>query len=186
MNFNELSQSRRSIRNFKDKDISIDDLLKLIKAAQSAPSAGNCQPWHFYIINDKNTQIEIVSKSCNQEFMLSASIFIVVCADIKRSEERYGERGRNLYCLQDTAAAIQNILLCAKNLGLGTCWCGAFDEEKLSEILHLKKDMRPVAIIPVGYPANKPFPTKRRGLDEILTFIGNDTYTDKLKNEKFT
>jgi len=172
MDFSELSQSRRSIRNFKQQDISREDIVKLIKAAQSAPSAGNCQPWHFYVISDTKLQTEIKNACGNQEFMLTAPVFIVVCADIRRSERSYGDRGRTLYCIQDTAAAIQNLLLCAKSLGLGTCWCGAFDEDKVSAILRLQKDMRPVAIIPVGYPASEPVPTWRRPIDEIVTFIG--------------
>ena len=174
MDFNELSQSRRSVRGYQQKNIPNGDLEKLIIAAQSAPSAGNCQPWHFFIISDTALKTEIKNKSCNQEFLLTAPVFIVVCADIKRSEARYSERGRNLYCIQDTAAAIQNILLCAKSLGLGTCWCGAFNENALSEIMRLEKDMRPVAIIPVGYPLNEGAPTKRRPVQEIVTLIGDD------------
>ena len=184
MDFNELSQSRRSIRNFKQQEIPQDDLIKLIKAAQSAPSAGNCQPWHFYIIHDKNLQTEITTASGNQEFMLTAPVFIIVCADIKRSEGRYGERGRDLYCIQDTAAAVQNILLCAKSLSLGTCWVGAFDEAKVSEILRLQEDMRPVAIIPVGYPVSESVPTKRRPLDEIISVIGESNYNGKIESEE--
>jgi len=173
MNFIELTKSRRSIRNFQKKDITKEDLMKIMEAAQSAPSAGNCQPWHFYIILDRTLQIDIKTACGNQEFMLTAPVFLVVCADIKRSEERYGGRGRHLYCIQDTAAAIQNILLCAKSLGLGTCWCGAFDEGKVSKILNLHQDMRPVAIIPIGYPVSDPEPRPRRPLDEIVTFIGD-------------
>lgn len=184
MDFNELSQSRRSIRNFKQKEISKEDIIKVVKAAQSAPSAGNCQPWHFFIVSDKSIQTEIKNACGNQEFMLSAPVFIVVCADIHRSENRYGERGKNLYCIQDTAAAIQNLLLCAKSLGLGTCWCGAFDEKKISEIMKLQKDMRPVAIIPVGYPVNEPVPTRRRPLEEIMTFIGENKYEGNMENEE--
>ena len=174
MDFNELSQSRRSIRGFKQQNISKEDLAKLLEAAQSAPSAGNCQPWHFFVISDTAVMTEIRNKSCKQEFILTAPLFIVVCADIKRSEARYAERGRNLYCIQDTAAAIQNILLCAKSLGLGTCWCGAFDEKALSEVLRLEQDMRPVAIIPVGYPLNENATSKRRPIQEIVTFIGDN------------
>lgn len=184
MDFIELSQLRRSIRSFKQKDISKEDLITILKAAQSAPSGGNCQPWHFYVIHDKAIQIDIVNKCCKQEFILSAPVFIIVCADMKRSEDRYGERGRNLFCIQDTAAAIQNILLCAKDLGLGTCWCGAFDEGKLIEIMHLQKDMRPVAIIPIGYPNNEPVPTKRRPLEEIITFIGESKYDGSEEDEE--
>lgn len=171
MDFNALAQSRRSIRNYKHKDVSQEHIIELMKAAQAAPSGGNSQPWHFYIIRDNSIKSRIVTESSHQDWMLTAPVFIVVCADIKRSESRYAERGRDLYSIQDTAAAIQNILLCAKSLGLGTCWCGAFDEAKLSEILNLPEDMRPVAIIPVGYPANEPAATERRPLEEIVTFI---------------
>lgn len=183
MDFKALAQSRRSIRGFKQKDVSKDHLIQLMEAAQSAPSGGNCQPWHFYIIRDKSLQLQIKNEACHQEWMLTAPVFIVVCADIKRSESRYAERGRNLYCIQDTAAAIQNILLCAKSLELGTCWCGAFDETKLSEVLHLDIDMRPVAIIPVGYPVNEPAATKRRPIEEIVTFIGEDEYNIATESE---
>ena len=173
LDFVGLSKSRRSIRGYKDKDVTKEQLMQLIEAAQSAPSGGNCQPWHFYVIKDKKLMAEIKEKSCRQDWILTASAFIAVCAEGKRSASRYGERGRDLYSIQDTAAAIQNILLCAQSMGLGACWCGAFDEEKLSEILNLPEKFRPVAIIPVGYPANGSYPPQnRRPLDEIVTFIG--------------
>ncbi|MCL2774372.1 MAG: nitroreductase family protein [Oscillospiraceae bacterium] len=167
-----LAKSRRSIRGFKDKDVTKEQLMRLIEAAQSAPSGGNCQPWHFYVIKDKKLQAEIKEKSCHQDWILTASAFIVVCTDAERSASRYGDRGKNLYSIQDTAAAIQNILLCAKSMGLGTTWCGAFDEEKLSEVLNLPKEYRPVGLIPVGYPAEDSYPPQnRRPVDEIVTFI---------------
>jgi len=172
VDFIELSQSRGSVRSFTDQAIPKEELVKLLEAARSAPSAGNCQPWYFYVISEKALRTEIVQKTCPQAFILAAPVLLVVCADIKRSERRYGKRGRDLYCVQDTAAAIQNILLCAESMGLGACWCGAFDEDKLSKILRLKKEMRPVAIIPVGYPAHTPEPTQRRPLGEIAEFIG--------------
>ena len=170
--FTTLSKSRRSIRGYKNQDVTKEHLMKLIEAAQSAPSGGNCQPWHFYVIKNEKLKTEIKEKSCGQDFILTAPALIVVCAECGRSEQRYGERGRDLYSIQDTAAAIQNILLCAKSMGLGTCWCGAFNEEKLSEVLNLPDKFRPVGIIPVGYPANDSYPPQnRRPVEEIVTFI---------------
>ena len=167
-----LSKSRRSVRKYKEKDVTKEQLIRLIDAAQSAPSGGNCQPWHFYVIKDKKIQAEIKEKACGQDWILTASAFIVICTEAGRSEKNYGERGRDLYSIQDTAAAIQNILLCAKNMGLGTCWCGAFDEGKLSEILNLPEKFRPVGLIPVGYPADDSCPPQnRRPIEEIVTFI---------------
>lgn len=174
MDFLELAQSRRSIRNFTQKEVSQENIINLLRAAQAAPSAGNCQPWHFIVIHDKEVQAAIVDATIGHKyFILTAPVMIVVCADMPRSESRYGERGKMLYCIQDTAAAIQNILLCAKNQGLGTCWCGAFDEIAVSKTLSLPEEQRPIAIIPVGYPANETHvTTSRRSLEEIITYIG--------------
>jgi len=170
--FTALSKSRRSIRKFKEKDVTKEQLMKLIEAAQSAPSGGNCQPWHFYVVKNKDLLAEIKERACHQDWISTAPALIIVCVESKRSSGRYGERGRDLYSIQDTAAAIQNILLCAKSMGLGTCWCGAFDEEKCAEVLNLSKDLRPVAIIPVGYPAEESYPPQnRRPVEEIVTYM---------------
>lgn len=172
MNFMDLALSRRSIRSFKPDTVSDEDLLKLLNSAIYAPSAGNCQPWHFYVIKDQNIKQKIQSAAGNQTFISSAPVVIVVCADVDKNTSKYGCRGENLYCLQDTAAAIQNILICATDLGLGTCWCGDFDETALAEVLSLKPNLRPVSIIPVGYPNTSPSSPKRLPLKEVVTFIG--------------
>jgi nitroreductase len=183
MNFNELAESRRSIRRFTEKDVPDNIIVELLKAAQSAPSAGNCQPWHFYVIKDK-PMTEQIAKACNQNWMTTAPVLFVVCADIQKTIGRYGDRGRHLYCLQDTAAAIQNILLCAKSLGIGTCWCGAFNESTVSEILNLQEDMRPVAIIPTGYYENESAMPQRRPIEEIATFIYGKDEKKSIKAEE--
>ena len=171
MNFLELARSRRSIRNYKNNDVSHILLNQLLEAAQVAPSAGNCQPWHIYIVKDKAIIQRIREKSCRQAFIASAPVLLIMCADIVRSEERYKKRGRELYCIQDTAAAIQNILLCAQSIGLGACWCGHFGEKEIAEILNLHSEMRPVAVIPIGYPKKEPTKKELRPLEEIATFI---------------
>ena len=79
-------------------------------------------------------------------------------------------RGKTLYCLQDTAAAIQNIHLAAYSLGLGTCWVGAFKEEEARQVLKIPQGIRPVAIIPVGYPAESPQPRSRRPINQIVHY----------------
>jgi nitroreductase len=169
--FIELAKTRRSIRRFEDKDITKEQLTHLIEAARSAPSAGNCQPWYFYIIKNKKIQAELKECAYGQGFILSAPACITVCTDSKRCEARYGERGKTLYVFQDTAAAIQNILLCAKDMGLGSCWVGAFDEPKAAQILNLPENLRPVALIAVGYADQKFEPQNRRPLEEIAAFI---------------
>ena len=173
MNFLELAWKRKSVRNFKADDVPLEKIKNLLDAARSAPSGGNCQPWHFYVIKDAALKAQIhQSAGGRQPFMLDAPVHIVVCADLARTGGAYGERGKNLYSIQDTAAAIQNLLLCAADEDLAACWCGAFDESAVSAILGLSENLRPVAIIPIGYAVSEPAKTSRRPIEEISTFIG--------------
>ena len=175
MSFIDLAWKRKSVRNFKPDDVPVKTIMKLLDAARSTPSGGNCQPWYFYVI--KNTGLkEQLHRSADgrQHFMLEAPVHIVVCADLARTSSVYGDRGRDLYSIQDTAAAIENLLLCAVDEGLSACWCGAFDEKSVSALLKLNDDMRPVAIIPIGYAVNEPAKTSRKPIEEISTFIGFD------------
>jgi nitroreductase len=103
-----------------------------------------------------------------QKDLEEASVVFVVCADEKLAEQSYGVRGKSLYCLQDTAAAIQNILLTAHSLGLGSCWIGAFKEDEIRQVIKAPKEMRPVALIPVGYPNEAPAARSRRPVGEIM------------------
>ena len=95
---------------------------------------------------------------------------IVVCADENRSFEGYGERGRTMYCIQDTAAAIQNIHLAAYSAGLGTCWVGAFKEGAVSEILNVAEGIRPVALIPVGHASKFPSSRGKRTAHQVVHY----------------
>ncbi|MEM2386238.1 MAG: nitroreductase family protein [Candidatus Bathyarchaeia archaeon] len=166
----EAIKGRRSIRAFLETDVPYEMVEKLIEAARWAPSAGNIQPWEFIIVRNPETKRRLVEAALGQSFIEEAPVVIVVCADEERSARGYGIRGRTLYCIQDTAAAIQNIHLAAHALGLGTCWVGAFREEDARKILEIPEGVRPVAIIPVGYPAESPFPRSRRPLKQIIHY----------------
>jgi len=159
---------RRSIRAFKKDDIPEDYLLKLIDAARFAPSAGNLQPWEFVIVKSFERKKALAKAALNQSFIFEAPVAIVVCANEARSARYYGERGAKLYCIQDTAAAIQNLLLAAYGLGLGACWVGAFNEAEVAKVIEADKGIRPVAIIPIGFPLEKPSPPSRRSIKEII------------------
>jgi len=143
---------------------------KLIDAARWAPSAGNIQPWEFIIVRNPEIKRNLAKAALNQSFIEEAPVVIVVCADEIRSSQGYGVRGKTLYCIQDTAAATQDIHLAAYSLGLGTCWVGAFNEEEARKILEIPQGVRPVAIIPVGYPAEKPPARNRRPLNQIIHY----------------
>lgn len=164
----EAIKGRRSIREFTKQDVPKDSVEKIIDAARMAPSAGNIQPWEFVVVRDSQTKRKIAEAALDQMFIATAPVVIIVCAHLRRSAQGYGSRGEKLYVIQDTAAATENILLVAYVLGLGTCWIGAFEEDKVKEILELPLEVRPVAIIPIGYPAEKLSPPPRRSLDEII------------------
>lgn len=161
-------KGRRSIRFFTKQPVSEEEIKTLIDAARQAPSAGNVQPWEFVIVRKAEVKHEVAVAAGDQTFVEEAPVVIVVCANEDSVERAYGSRGVTLYCLQDTAAATQNILLAAYSLGLGTCWVGAFEEAEVSEALKIPEGVRPVAIIPVGHATANPPKHPRRALSEIM------------------
>ena len=171
MDFWQVIEERRSMRDFDPRcDVPPDMVQKILEAAIRAPSGGNCQPWHFVVIRGKQAKELLVEAAYGQSFIAEAPVVIVVCADPARSAQSYGSRGVQLYCLQDTAAATEHILLAVTALGLGVCWVGAFDERAASQVLDLPTDLRPVAIVPIGYPIARHQRTSRRSLKEVVTF----------------
>jgi len=161
-------QGRRSVRSFRPDPVSEEDLRKILEAAIAAPSAGNRQPWEFIVVRDGERKREVAEAAYGQHFIEEAPVVVVVCANLVRSATVYGRRGEELYAIQDTAAAVQNMLLAAFALGYGTCWVGAFDEEKVSRVLKIPKGVRPVAIVPIGRPAEKPSKTSRLPLSKVV------------------
>jgi len=167
----EAIRRRRSIRRFlSNRDVDEKDLMTLLEAATLAPSAGNAQPWRFIVIRTPELKEALARAALGQGFVAEAPVVIVVCVDRARARAAYGERGESLYCIQDTAAAVQNINLAAVSLGLGTCWVGAFDEAEVMMALDLPASLRPVALIPLGHPAESPRPRPRRPLDEVVEY----------------
>jgi len=166
----EAIKGRRSVRAFKSEDVSEEIVEKLVDAGRWAPSAGNIQPWEFIVVRKPEIKRRLVEAALGQTFIEEAPVVIVVCANETRSSQGYGVRGKTLYCIQDTAAAIQNIHLAAYSLGLGTCWVGAFREEEARKTLKIPHGIRPVAIIPVGYPAESPSPRSKRSISQIVHY----------------
>lgn len=164
----EAIQGRRSIRKYQTKEISEELITKLLSAAIMAPSAGNRQAWEFIIVRDLKTKKALALAAYDQVFIVNAPVVIIVCANQMRSAQRYGSRGVELYCIQESAAAIQNLLLMAYSLGLGTCWVGAFNESIVSKLLEIPEGIRPVALIPVGYAAQVSPPPPRLPLERVI------------------
>jgi nitroreductase len=173
MDFWQVLQDRYSVRGFDPAvDVPPETVARLLEAALRAPSAGNRQPWHFYVVRSPETRQGLAAAAYDQDFVAQAPVAIVVCADAEQSAGRYGDRGRTLYCLQDTAAATEHILLAAVALGLGSCWVGAFDEARAARVLNLPGHRRPVAILPIGKPARAPARrTPRQPPEQVVSYI---------------
>jgi nitroreductase len=170
LDFFELIKHRRSIRVFTNEEISDNEVNKILEAGILAPSAGNIQPWNFVVVREAEIKRGIVKASLNQTFIKEAPVVIVICANETKSKQGYGSRGVNLYCIQDTAAAAENMLLAVCALGLGACWVGAFNEEHVSAVLNIPKGIRPVIILPIGHILEKPCPTSKLSLKKIIHY----------------
>lgn len=168
MEVKEAIKKRKSVRNFLSTPIPLNIVKEILQFANMAPSAGNLQARDFIIVNEEEKK-DALAKAAHQSFVKDAPIIIVACANYERIAP-YGERGRNLYVIQDVSAAIQNILLLATDYGLATCWVGAFDEKFVSEILSLPSYIRPLALIPLGYPSKEEGKTGRIDIENIMHF----------------
>jgi nitroreductase len=167
----EAIRKRRSVRSFRPDPVPEGDLRKILEAASWAPSAGNCQPLELVVVRDPKVKEEVKEAAFGQPFLEEAPVLVVVCAEVERTTSRYGRRGE-LFYVQDTAAATQNLLLAATSLGYGTCWVGAFLEEEVSRVLRLPEGVRPLAIVPIGKSAESPEALPRRPLEEIVHWDG--------------
>jgi nitroreductase len=175
MDIYETIRQRRSIRSYTDEDVTEGEIKILLESAIRAPSACNRQTWRFVIVRKPET-IEVLYKAASystqhQTFVRKAPLIIVVCADLwPYRRTPYRARGESLFALQETAAAIQNLLLAACASNLGTCWVGLIDEEMIKQALKIPAGIRPVAIIPVGHTRSKTKPTSRRPLEDVIYY----------------
>jgi len=177
MNIFEAMMARMSVRKFEK--VPVDDKLVgvMLYMATQSPSAGNVQEWEFVVVKDKDLKKKIADAALHQDFLADAPVVIVVCANLEKISLKYSKRGELLYSIQDTANAAMAILLAAHALGLGSCWVGSFDEERVKDILELPEKLRPLVILPVGYPAEQPKEKSRIPFETL-------TYFNKY-NEKF-
>jgi nitroreductase len=145
--------------------------MEIIRIGTSAPSAGNMQPWRIVIVKDSKNRERLARAALNQEFVAAAPVVLVICAVPRESAIRYGERGARLYSIQDTAALTENILLAALFKGYSTCWVGAFDDQAVAAAVNVPKNIRPVALVPMGKAVNlKPSKPRRRSLSDIVIY----------------
>ena len=172
MEFYDALKARRSIRQFTSRPVSADEIMKLVDAAVSAPNACNMQSWHFYVVTDGSVKKRLAEENAIAAWATTAPVMFVVCTAAQKICERFGPVGEELFAIQDTAAAIENILLCAADMGLGGCFMGAFDKEKFRAAVGIKEEHKPVAVVPVGEPANILPPRARNPIEYAVTFVG--------------
>lgn len=144
--FFNLVKSRRSIREYKNLPVKEEDLRQILEAAMFAPSALNRQPWHFIVIRDRELLLDMKRACPNMKMLDTAPCAVVVCGDTNITDEGY--------CITDCCAAIENILLAAKSLGYGSCWCGIYPREErmniIRKMLSIPDDVMPIATIALG------------------------------------
>jgi len=167
MNVFDAIRTRRSIRKYLNKPVEREKLSKILEAARLSPSAANRQPWRFIVVTDQKIKEELRA-AYDEDWFVSAPVIIVGCA---LPSEAWVRSDGEEYWKVDLAIAMQNLILEAWDLGLGTCWIGAFREDEVKRILGIPDEARVVALAPLGYPAEEKDPvTKRKPLEEIVSY----------------
>ena len=162
----DIMKKRFSVRRFKDKEVEQEKIDKLIEAARIAPSAKNVQPWHFVIIKDKEKREKLTNICKGQKFVSQAPISIAVCANHRDYTMTSGENASSV----DATIAAEHIALEAVELGLGTCWLGAFYADQLAELIELPDDYKVVTLLPIGYPDQAKPNRNLKPIEEVVSY----------------
>lgn len=150
MDFLDLAKLRYSSRKYKDKEIETEKLEYILEAGRIAPSANNMQAWIFIVVKNENRD---ALRACyHREWFNSAPVYIVICGNHRQAWKRSSD-GKDHTDI-DAAIATDHMTLAATQQGLATCWVCNFDKEKTSKLLNLPEYIEPIAILPLGYPAD--------------------------------
>jgi nitroreductase len=170
MDLDKAIKERKSVRNFSTKSVSYRKIMDAVNAANYAPKAGNINTCKFIIVSDRE-EIKKLAKASQQDFIAKADWIVAVCSDTRQIEVSYEEERGKRYGKQQAGAAIENFLLKITDLGLATCWVGAFDDEEVRRALQLPDYAEVEAIFPIGYempPKSKQ--RKKPALEEVVYF----------------
>jgi len=144
--------SRTSVRSYLDKTVENEKVGQILKAAMSAPTAKNSQPWAFVVVKEKKILKELADALPHAKMCAEASLAIAVCGDLSKALKGEAED----YWIVDTSAATENILLAAHALGLGAVWTGVYPITErvltVKRVLKLPENVIPLCVIPIGYP----------------------------------
>lgn len=167
MEFFELIQKRYSVRAYQTRLVEEEKLRKVLEAANLAPTAANRQPFRLAVIQTKGREKEL-QRVYGRDWFVQAPLVIGIYA--VKSEGWTRRDGKN-YAEVDATIAMDHLILAAADLGLGTCWIAAFDPQAVRELLELSEDVEPVALTPLGYPADSWRSKKRKPLSEIVSYL---------------
>jgi len=168
MDLMEAIKTRRSVRRYRQTPIPEGLLKEVLNAARLAPSAENAQPWRIVVVMDEQTKLRLAAASNGQKFIAEAPAVLAMCGVPDEAFPAIGGY-MNAHVI-DVAVALDHLTLAAHVNGLGTCWIGAFKEEKVKEILGIPEDVRVVALTPLGYPAEVPERTPRKNLEDLVMY----------------
>jgi len=166
MEFDTLIKTRYSVRAYKADPVPYKDLLAVLEAARLAPTACNLQAFRLVVIHTQGREEEL-RRIYPTEWFVQPPIVIAACG---LPDENWSRRDGRNYVDVDTAIVMDHLILAAANRGLGTCWIGAFDPGAAREVLDLPPEVEPIALTPLGYPADSPPEKKRKSLDELISY----------------
>jgi nitroreductase len=178
MEFDKLVKKRASIRKYSDKKPRIEEVINCIDIANLAPSPGNLPILKFIIIEDKN-KINEIAQACQQEFIKKVPILVIVCSELKEVNIMYDKRAIK-YIKQHAGASIENFLLNITNLGLASCWIGAYTDSEIKDLLKIAENVEIEAILPVGYSmkGDSTIQRKKTNIDNRIFF---ETWKNKFR-----
>lgn len=156
------------MRRFEPRPVEPEKLEEVLAAVNGAPSAGDLQAFEVVCATRQEVRKALSDAALKQAYIAEAPVTLVFFTHPLRSSGVYGLRGADLYCVQDATIACAFAHLRAADLGLGSVWVGAFDEKAVSQAVNAPDGLRPVALLPIGYPAETPGPTPRRGINAIV------------------
>lgn len=170
--FFETVRHRHSIRKYRSEiPVEQEKLHAILEMACAAPSAGDLQSYHIFVITDAQQRKQLSEIANDQDFIAEAPVTLLFCSDPKRAAKQYGERGEQLYALQDATIAAAYAQLAVVAAGLASTWIGYFDNTQLKQTFELAPDLEPVAALSIGYPAELPEETPRRPIGEVVTHL---------------
>jgi len=156
--------SRRSIRRYDQKEISRNALGKILEAGRVAPSAANRQPWHFIVFTDYELKKKL-SKGLFNRHIKNSAVTVVGCA-----YTGLWHIGTRKWSIIGTSIALQNMVIAAWALGVGSCWIGDFNEETVKQLLNIPDKWKIAALVSFGYPAEKPHAKRRKSIEKIVSY----------------